>query len=95
MRKRKQAATKEALLDAAEMLFAKDGYTAVSTREIAKAADVNLGAIDYYFSSKSQLFIEVIRRMLLRRKAEEAVSALDGEITTREHAAEQLCRCAV
>lgn len=55
---------RESLLDAATSLFNERGYQDVSTREIADAAGVNLGLIQYYFGSKAKLFIETVQRML-------------------------------
>jgi AcrR family transcriptional regulator len=49
---------------AAERLFAEKGYREVTTREIAEAAKVNLGLIQYYFGSKSGLFIAVVQRLM-------------------------------
>lgn len=56
--------SKECLLNAAEKLFSAEGYAAVSTRDIAEAANVNLGAIQYHFGSKANLFVATLRRML-------------------------------
>jgi TetR/AcrR family transcriptional regulator, regulator of cefoperazone and chloramphenicol sensitivity len=53
--------TKERLLDEAEALFAEKGYNAVSVREIIAAANCNLGAINYYFGTKKNLYLEVFR----------------------------------
>ncbi len=53
--------TARAILDAASRLFLQKGYLAVTTREIAAAADVNLGLIPYYFTSKENLAAAVIR----------------------------------
>lgn len=58
--------TDEALLNAAESLFAERGFSAVSTRDIADRAGVNLGAIQYHFGSKSQLFIATVHRLMSR-----------------------------
>ncbi|MEZ4362577.1 MAG: helix-turn-helix domain-containing protein [Kofleriaceae bacterium] len=55
----------EALLDAAERLFADQGFDAVGTPEIAAAAGVSVGTCYRYFDDKKQLFLEVIRRYLL------------------------------
>jgi AcrR family transcriptional regulator len=54
--------TKRRILDAAELLFADKGFDAVSVREVAKRAQVLLGQITYHFSSKENLFEEVIAR---------------------------------
>lgn len=62
MRRRdRDTSTKERLLDEAEALFAEKGYNAVSVREIIAAANCNLGAINYYFGTKKNLYLEVFR----------------------------------
>jgi len=53
--------TKERLLNEAEALFAQKGYNAVSIREITTAAGCNVAAINYHFSSKQNLYLEVFR----------------------------------
>ena len=50
------------ILDAAERIFAKSGYSGASTRTIADAANANIGLIAYYFSSKEGLFEAVVAR---------------------------------
>jgi AcrR family transcriptional regulator len=57
-------ATRERLLGAAEELFADRGYNAVSMRDIAKQANVNLAAAGYHFGSKENLFVESIMRQM-------------------------------
>jgi AcrR family transcriptional regulator len=54
--------TRTRLLDAAEKLFAERGFEGASVREINAEADVNSGAIHYYFKAKEDLFRAVIRR---------------------------------
>ncbi|MFZ6657736.1 CerR family C-terminal domain-containing protein [Undibacterium sp. TJN19] len=44
------------LLDSALHLFAERGYAKTSTREIARAANVNISAISYYFGDKAGLY---------------------------------------
>lgn len=56
--------TTEAILDAAEELFARRGYTAVTVREIAAAAGVSHALIHRYLGSKD----DVYRAMLARRE---------------------------
>ena len=46
----------ENLLRSAEILFAEKGFSGTSTREIAKAANVNISMISYYFGSKEKLY---------------------------------------
>ena len=51
--------TKAKILEAATEYFLKTGYKAATTRDIAKAAGVNLGLIPYYFSTKVNLARQV------------------------------------
>jgi AcrR family transcriptional regulator len=60
-----QIDTKQRILDAAEHLFARDGYRGTSLRAITGQADVNLAAVNYHFGSKEALLEEVIKRRLL------------------------------
>ena len=83
---------RQALMAAAEKLFVEKGYAAVSTREIADAADVNLGAIQYHFGSKAQLFTAVVKSVMEQRRNGDALSALEQPTETREQAAVQICR---
>jgi len=69
--------TKDRLLDAAEALFAHKGYDAVSIREIAGAADVNLAAVNYHFQGKENLYREVLRRRLAPKR-EKLLAAIAG-----------------
>ena len=48
--------SRERLLQAAMRLFAAQGFTATSTREIALAAGANVAAIAYYFGDKAGLY---------------------------------------
>jgi AcrR family transcriptional regulator len=64
---------RERILDAAEKLFAVDGYEAVSFRDLTGAAGVSLSAIHYHFGSKEAVFSEVFARrsrLLTERRLE-------------------------
>src|SRR5207248_9502831 len=50
-----------AVVEAATALFAERGPAAVSLREIAQAADVNLGLIHRHIGSKADLLAAVLR----------------------------------
>jgi len=54
---------REALLDAATVLFSECGPAAVSTRQIAAAARVNSGLIHRHFGTKDALLGEVLERL--------------------------------
>jgi AcrR family transcriptional regulator len=74
-------ATKGAILDAAERLFAAHGFRATSLRAITSEADANLGAVNYHFSSKDALILAVLRRRMQPMNA--ARLALLDEFETR------------
>jgi AcrR family transcriptional regulator len=48
--------TRSAILQAAHDLFAEQGYHGTSMRQIAKQADLALGGLYHYFSSKEEVF---------------------------------------
>lgn len=55
----------EALLAAAEELFAAHGYDAVGTPEIAQKAGVSVGTFYRYFDDKHEVYLEIMRRMMV------------------------------
>lgn len=54
----------ENILYAAEKLFAELGFEGTSTREIAKAANVNISMISYYFGSKEKLYEKLVEHRM-------------------------------
>ncbi|TKT76262.1 TetR family transcriptional regulator [Aquamicrobium sp. LC103] len=50
---------RQRLLETAATLFSRNGYNAVSMRDIAKAADANVGSLTYHFGSKANLLREI------------------------------------
>jgi AcrR family transcriptional regulator len=56
--------TQELALDAAERLFAAQGYEGTSIRQIADATGINLGMFHYYWRSKQVLCRAVLERRL-------------------------------
>lgn len=70
--------TRKSILDAAESLFAHEGYHNTSLRTITNKARANLAAVNYHFGSKEGLIKAVIERRLaplnaLRKKRLEEV----------------------
>ena len=59
-----EAATREALLDAAEALFARFGFDGTSLRQITAQAKANLASVNYHFGSKEKLFLETWARRI-------------------------------
>jgi len=68
--------TRERILDAAEALFADEGFS-TSLRSITAAAGVNLAAVNYHFGSKDSLIEQVFARRLTPLNAER-LEALDA-----------------
>ena len=60
-----QTDTKRNILDAAEKLFSRHGFSSTSLRMLTKEAGVNLAAVNYHFGSKEELIKAVIERRLL------------------------------
>jgi AcrR family transcriptional regulator len=60
--------TKNRILEKAEALFAEKGYHAVSIREITSAAKSNMAAVNYHFSGKKNLYMEVFRTRWVPRE---------------------------
>ena len=51
---------KQHIIDHAMKLFAEKGFEATSIRDLAKAADVNIAMVNYYFGSKEKLIETIV-----------------------------------
>jgi AcrR family transcriptional regulator len=60
-----QPDTRQRLLDAAEHLFAMEGFHSTSLRVLTGAAKANLAAVKYHFGSKEALLEAVVERRLV------------------------------
>ena len=91
-----QPDTKTRILDAAEQLFARDGFHHTSLRSITGQAKVNLAAVNYHFGSKEALLQAVFERHLLplnRLRQERLQQVLEAaERAGRPPAADRLLR---
>lgn len=67
--------TRSKILDAAEQLFAQQGFAATSLRNIIKMASVNTAAVHYHFGSREGLIAAVMERRAAPMN-EERLSAL-------------------
>jgi AcrR family transcriptional regulator len=74
------------LIEAATKLFAEHGLDGTSTRDIAKAADLNISLISYYFGGKEGLYKAVITEFAseMKRNSERILGGVDFENLTRE-----------
>ncbi len=71
---------RNALLSAAQDLFVRYGYRAVSSRQIAAAAGANVAMIRYYFGGKPGLYREMLQAVLrpVRARLDTMLSAGDS-----------------
>jgi AcrR family transcriptional regulator len=56
--------TRDQILDAAEQLFARQGFAATTIKQIGAAAGVNSALLYYYFADKETLYREMLRRLM-------------------------------
>ncbi|HJU89916.1 MAG TPA: TetR/AcrR family transcriptional regulator [Gemmatimonadaceae bacterium] len=61
--------SRDHILDAAERLFARQGFAATTIKDIGSAAGLNAALLYYYFTDKSTLYEAVLRRLLMRLAA--------------------------
>lgn len=61
-----EAPTRDKILDVAEALFARRGYSGVGMREVAEAAGLSKSSLFHHFRGKAQLYFEVLGRVLRR-----------------------------
>lgn len=57
-----QAATRQALLEAAAEVFAREGFQRSTIREISQRAGANVAAVNYHFGDKEGLYAEVLKQ---------------------------------
>lgn len=76
-----QFSTKDRILGAAEELFALQGFSGTTLREVTSRADVNIAAVNYHFGSKENLVNEVFRRRMDQMSAQR-LAALEAAIAS-------------
>lgn len=76
---------RQRLIDGALRCVSEKGYAATTARDIAAAADANLGSIGYHFGSKEALLQEAIGEGFCRWTAHVAERMLGGETSSPEH----------
>lgn len=55
--------TRDAILDAAERLFARQGFAATTIKQLGTESGVNSALLYYYFADKETLYREMLRRV--------------------------------
>jgi AcrR family transcriptional regulator len=73
--------TRQRLLEAAEQVFAEHGYHEASVVKLTEAAGVGQGTFYLYFSSKQEVFDELVRD--LNRRVRHAMKEASSQGTTR------------
>ena len=58
--------SREKILEVAEAHFARRGFSGVGLREVAQAAGLGKSSLFHHFAGKSQLYFEVLERVLAR-----------------------------
>ncbi len=75
---------RQQLLEVAETLFARHGFEAVSIRQLAKEADVNVAMVSYYFGSKDGLFEAVLAEKFPKTRERLQLLAADTQLSPWE-----------
>jgi len=72
--------SRDKILDVAEALFARRGYAGVGMREVADAARLGKSSLFHHFRGKTQLYFEVLGRVLERIEERiDPIFAVPGE----------------
>jgi AcrR family transcriptional regulator len=82
------------LLDAAEKLFCRKGFHAVSVRELTTEAGCNIAAVNYHFGGKEKLYTEMFRRQF-EMMIQGNLDIIDRIMTAPEPTVENLTRAIV
>ena len=87
--------SRQRLLVAAEKLFAERGFASVCVRDLVSEAKVNIAAVNYYFGSKENLYLETLRYSF--RNSRQALPKLetllkDAKMAGTKEAAEEAIR---
>ncbi|MEM8812646.1 MAG: TetR family transcriptional regulator [Pseudomonadota bacterium] len=89
--------TRMQILDAAEELFAANGFDGTSVRDVARLAGLQLAAIGYHFGPKDELFDAVVHRRaeIMSASRREALADLIATNNERPIPIEDLIRAYV
>jgi AcrR family transcriptional regulator len=79
--------TQTRIFEAADELFCQFGYDGVSIRDVARLANVNKASVFYYFTSKEELFEEVLKAYYEKNR-----TALSGALEHEGPARERMHR---
>ncbi len=74
-----QSESRALILDTTEQLMLNEGYGAVTTRRVAKEADIRPSLVHYYFPTTDDLFLA-----LFRRATDEALEKQDAALQSKQ-----------
>jgi AcrR family transcriptional regulator len=85
--------TRQLLLEAAEVLFAANGFDGTSIRDITTKANRNTAAVNYFFGDKRELYEELFKRRLveMRESRLKAIEVVMQEKPTLEQLFHAYC----
>ena len=91
---RRRAMTREHLLEAAALIFARDGFHGASLDDIAATAGFTKGAVYSNFKSKEDLLLALMDRHM-EQQFDEIVGSLDTEERTQEQQLPSIARTVI
>jgi AcrR family transcriptional regulator len=65
MNKRSAEESKQKIIEAAQTVFAEQGYARASMRTIARAAGISVGGLYLYFKNKEELYLTLIQAWMV------------------------------
>ncbi|MGN6606319.1 MAG: TetR/AcrR family transcriptional regulator [Jatrophihabitans sp.] len=74
---------REQILEAAMRLFGERPYAAVSTTDLALEAGVTRGLLHHYFGTKRDLYVEVVRNLVILPRLDDEVAATASTLEER------------
>ena len=85
---KQRAQTRERILEAAELVFADNGYHEALVDDIGKRTSMSKGGLYFHFPSKEELFFAVMDRLAnkLVKRAEKAAARADSPVAAAEAA---------
>jgi AcrR family transcriptional regulator len=81
----KSKKTINSILEAARLLFVKSNYADVTITELASQANVSTGAMYHHFSSKEDIYLQMMHQVLdeIRDVLETSIESVDGSCRDR------------
>jgi AcrR family transcriptional regulator len=94
-RQRRSAATRDAIVEAATQILARDGLAGFNTNAVAARAGVSIGSLYQYFANKDALMLALIRRQQESQAQTVAEAAAAGPGKTLAETVRRMVRAAM